>query len=75
MPREDLRSIDNRDVELFIPALVSATIDHEEVIECVQKLASTTFVQTVTAAPPRSSRRSSCSASASAPPRPSACAR
>ena len=44
-------SIDNRDVEPFIPALVSATIDHEEVIECVQKLASTTFVQTVTAAP------------------------
>jgi elongation factor 3 len=45
------QSIDNRDVEPFIPALVSATIDHEEVIECVQKLASTTFVQTVTAAP------------------------
>ena len=45
------QSIDNRDVEPFIHALVSATIDHEEVIECVQKLASTTFVQTVTAAP------------------------
>jgi elongation factor 3 len=45
------QSIDNRDVEPFIPNLVSATIDHEEVIECVQKLASTTFVQTVTAAP------------------------
>ena len=45
------QSIDNRDVEPFIPALVSATIDHEDVIECVQKLASTTFVQTVTAAP------------------------
>ena len=44
-------SIDNRDVEPFIPALVEATIDHEQVIECVQKLASTTFVQTVTAAP------------------------
>ena len=44
-------SIDNRDVEPFIPALVAATIDHEQVVECVQKLASTTFVQTVTAAP------------------------
>jgi len=45
------QSIDNRDVEPFIPSLVSATVNHEEVIECVQKLASTTFVQTVTAAP------------------------
>jgi len=44
-------SIDNRDVEPFIPALVDATIDHELVPDCVQKLASTTFVQTVTAAP------------------------
>ena len=45
------QSIDNRDVEPFIPALVAATIDHEQTEECVQKLASTTFVQTVTAAP------------------------
>ena len=45
------QSIDNRDVEPFIPSLVAATIDHEKVIECVQRLASTTFVQTVTAAP------------------------
>jgi elongation factor 3 len=44
-------TIDNRDVEPFIPAMVSATIDHEQTDECVQKLASTTFVQTVTAAP------------------------
>merc|ERR1712159_361999 len=49
---EDLcRTIDNRDVEPFIPAMVEATIDHEKSDECVQKLASTTFVQTVTAAP------------------------
>ena len=32
-------------------AMVEATIDHEKTDECVQKLASTTFVQTVTAAP------------------------
>eukprot|EP00227_Mantoniella_beaufortii_P016613 CAMPEP_0197585056 /NCGR_PEP_ID=MMETSP1326-20131121/7462_1 /TAXON_ID=1155430 /ORGANISM="Genus nov. species nov., Strain RCC2288" /LENGTH=1042 /DNA_ID=CAMNT_0043149509 /DNA_START=144 /DNA_END=3272 /DNA_ORIENTATION=+ len=44
-------SIDNRDVEPFIPNLVAATIDHEQVPDCVQRLASTTFVQTVTAAP------------------------
>ena len=44
-------TIDNRDVEPFISAMVEATIDHEKTDECVQKLASTTFVQTVTAAP------------------------
>lgn len=45
------QTIDNKDVEPFIPAMVEATIDHEKTDECVQKLASTTFVQTITAAP------------------------
>lgn len=44
-------TIDNRDVEPFIDSMVAATVDHEQTDECVQKLASTTFVQTVTAAP------------------------
>ena len=44
-------TIDNRDIEPFIDDMVAATIDHDKTDECVQKLASTTFVQTVTAAP------------------------
>ena len=50
---EDLcRTIDNRDSSArSFPPWWMATIDREESDECVQKLASTTFVQTVTAAP------------------------
>eukprot|EP00511_Aplanochytrium_stocchinoi_P011017 CAMPEP_0204861738 /NCGR_PEP_ID=MMETSP1348-20121228/1863_1 /ASSEMBLY_ACC=CAM_ASM_000700 /TAXON_ID=215587 /ORGANISM="Aplanochytrium stocchinoi, Strain GSBS06" /LENGTH=1041 /DNA_ID=CAMNT_0052011301 /DNA_START=102 /DNA_END=3227 /DNA_ORIENTATION=- len=42
-------AIDNKDVEPFIPALISAISKPEEVEECVHELAATTFVQTVTA--------------------------
>jgi len=44
-------TIDNRDIEPFIDDMVAATIDHDRTDDCVQKLASTTFVQTITAAP------------------------
>jgi len=43
-------AIDNKDVEPFIPTLISAISQPEEVEECVHNLAATTFVQTVTAA-------------------------
>eukprot|EP00924_Labyrinthula_sp_SR-Ha-C_P015975 snap_masked-scaffold_4-processed-gene-15.10-mRNA-1 protein AED:0.00 eAED:0.00 QI:0/-1/0/1/-1/1/1/0/1032 len=42
-------AIDNKDVEPFIPTLISAISTPEEVEECVHNLAATTFVQTVTA--------------------------
>mmetsp|Transcript_4820 Transcript_4820/g.9595 ORF Transcript_4820/g.9595 Transcript_4820/m.9595 type:complete len:1042 (+) Transcript_4820:167-3292(+) len=42
-------AIDNKDVEPFIPSLISAISKPEEVEECVHALAATTFVQTVTA--------------------------
>jgi elongation factor 3 len=43
-------AIDNKDVEPFIPTLISAISTPKEVEECVHNLAATTFVQTVTAA-------------------------
>ena len=39
--------IDNRDIEPFVPALISCINHPEEVPECVHLLAATTFVQTV----------------------------
>mmetsp|Transcript_7523 Transcript_7523/g.27621 ORF Transcript_7523/g.27621 Transcript_7523/m.27621 type:complete len:1050 (-) Transcript_7523:204-3353(-) len=39
--------IDNRDIEPFVPHLVSAMSNPEEVSECIQQLAATTFVQVV----------------------------
>jgi len=42
-------AIDNKDVVPFIPALISAISNPDEVEECVHELAATTFVQTVTA--------------------------
>ncbi len=39
---------DNRDIQPFIPVLVSCIARPEEVSECVYKLSSTTFVQAVT---------------------------
>lgn len=42
-------AIDNKDVEPFVPKLISAIANPEEVEECVHELAATTFVQTVTA--------------------------
>jgi len=41
------KSIDNKDLVPFIPDLISAIKNPEEVEECVHKLAATTFVQTV----------------------------
>lgn len=41
---------ENRDLEPFIPSLVKAMSDPKEVPECIQGLASTTFVQTVDSA-------------------------
>ena len=43
-------TIDNRDIEPFIDDMVAATIDHDKTDEA-SKRRSTTFVQTVTAAP------------------------
>mmetsp|Transcript_25501 Transcript_25501/g.30948 ORF Transcript_25501/g.30948 Transcript_25501/m.30948 type:complete len:1037 (-) Transcript_25501:243-3353(-) len=40
-------AIDNKDIEPLIPAIIEAIRSIEEVPECVQKLASTTFVQIV----------------------------
>jgi elongation factor 3 len=40
-------AIDNKDIEPLIPAIIEAIRNIEEVPECVQKLASTTFVQVV----------------------------
>ena len=54
-------------------AMVEATIDHEKTDECVQKLASTTFVQTVTAAPLALISPILLLGSAPGRPRPSAC--
>jgi len=45
-----VNSVDNRDLTPFIPALLKALQDPKEVSECVHQLASTTFVQTVSAA-------------------------
>lgn len=42
-------TIENKDIQPFIPALISAMENPEEVEECVHKLGSTTFVQTVDA--------------------------
>ena len=39
--------IDNRDIEPFVPALISCINQPEEVPECIHQLAATTFVQTV----------------------------
>jgi len=39
--------VDNRDIQPFIPALVSCTACPAEVSECVYKLSATTFVATV----------------------------
>ncbi len=39
--------VDNKDIEPFIPTLVSCIARPEEVVECVYKLSSTTFVQAV----------------------------
>jgi elongation factor 3 len=39
--------IDNRDIEPFVPALISCINHPEEVPECIHLLAATTFVQTV----------------------------
>jgi elongation factor 3 len=44
------RVCENRDLEPFIPSLVKAMSDPTEVPECIQGLASTTFVQTVDSA-------------------------
>eukprot|EP00475_Leptophrys_vorax_P006214 TRINITY_DN13820_c0_g1_i1.p2 TRINITY_DN13820_c0_g1~~TRINITY_DN13820_c0_g1_i1.p2 ORF type:complete len:1107 (-),score=191.67 TRINITY_DN13820_c0_g1_i1:331-3234(-) len=46
---ESCAAIGNRDIEQFIPALVSSIARPVEVPECVHKLSATTFVQTVTA--------------------------
>jgi elongation factor 3 len=43
------RSSDNIDLAPFIPKLVRSIVEPEEVIDCVQSLASTTFVQAVKA--------------------------
>jgi elongation factor 3 len=42
-------TIENKDIEPFIPVLISAMENPDEVEECVYKLGSTTFVQTVDA--------------------------
>jgi len=47
---EVCKSIDNNDIQPFVPALVSAISKPEEVEECVHTLAGTTFVQAVDAA-------------------------
>lgn len=41
------KNIENKDLKPFIPELISAIENPEEVLECVHKLAATTFVQTV----------------------------
>jgi elongation factor 3 len=43
--------IDNKDVEPFVPKLISCMAHPEETDDCIFELASTTFVQTVVAAP------------------------
>ena len=43
-------AIDNRDLEPFIPVLISSIVHPEEVEECVYQLSATRFVQTVNAA-------------------------
>ena len=43
------KAIENKDLKPFVPALISCINDPDEVIECIYKLASTTFVQTVEA--------------------------
>ena len=40
-------TVDNMDIEKFIPALVSCIARPSEVPDCVHKLAATTFVQAV----------------------------
>ena len=40
-------SVDNRDIKPFVPALISATQNPDEVAETVHKLSSTVFVQSV----------------------------
>jgi len=41
----------NRDIEAFIPTLVSCIANPAEVVDCIHKLAATTFVQQVEAPP------------------------
>lgn len=45
-----LNTIQNRDLIPFLPSLYSAMVNIEEIPECIQALASTTFVQTVDSA-------------------------
>ena len=42
---EACNAVGNRDIEPFIPALVSAVARPAEVPDCVHKLSATTFVQ------------------------------
>eukprot|EP00899_Mesostigma_viride_P025837 jgi/Mesvir1/6438/Mv19522-RA.2 len=48
--QEALTAIDNKDVEPFVPKLISAMANPDEVPECIHALAATTFVQTVDSA-------------------------
>ena len=43
--------VDNRDIQPFLPALISAMKDTAETTECIHKLAGTTFVATVSRGP------------------------
>lgn len=47
---EVCKCIDNNDIQPFVPELVDAIANPENVEECVHKLAATTFVQTVDSA-------------------------
>lgn len=47
--KKTCKSLNNKDLEPFVPELISALTNPEEVEECVHKLAATTFVQTVNA--------------------------
>ena len=51
MQRVATDAMDNDDVRPLLPALLSSMTNPDEVLECIFKLASTTFVQTVTCAP------------------------
>eukprot|EP00899_Mesostigma_viride_P016689 jgi/Mesvir1/25020/Mv16966-RA.13 len=48
--KEALDAIDNKDLEPFVPKLMGAMTNPEEVPECIHALAATTFVQTVDSA-------------------------
>lgn len=47
--KKTCKTLGNKDLEPFLPELVSALADPTQVLECVHKLAATTFVQTVDA--------------------------